>query len=258
MASPHESAQTSNLDTYEAKRPLATSVRQWVSSHKITASIIAGFTVLGLVGGGYAVLTDNSDDPYSHAREDAGPQREWADVRGQTELPEPRILDNVARGNMATVDNDADGARVEFSVVGVDGIGGVDGATLAPPQNVSQVGYYVRSAPFGSDGEGTSVITSHIDFNGTVGAGSVFTSLVDGDPVTMTDDKGNEFHYQVTGDPVNLNKEDPEYVNKTMDSINRMEGKNTLVIITCGGNYIPGSPLGYEDNIIIEAELVSD
>ena len=41
-----------------------------------------------------------------------------------------------------------------------------------------------------------------------------------------------------------------------MNTVNKSKGENILVMITCGGDYDPSSPLGYNQNYITVAKLV--
>ena len=142
-------------------------------------------------------------------------------------------------------------------MVSIDAVGGQSGATLATPEDMSKVGWYVRSAPFGSKNKGSSVITGHVDYNGVTGYGSIFTSLRKGDPITIINSSGQDFHYVVESNPININKTDAEYTKKTMNSINKMKGENKLVLVTCGGQFLgSSSPLGYADNIVVIAKPV--
>lgn len=223
--------------------------KEWALSHKLYSGIIATSLVVAIGGGGYLVHQSRADDII--------PTRASEGNASQGFLPEAKVIDGQGAGTIAVIDNEQDGKIVSAPMVGIDGIGTQEGASLVPPEDVTQVGYYVRSAPFGSDGAGSSVITSHINYSGVTGFGAIFTSLKKGDPITVTSSDGVEHHYVVTEDPVNVNKSDPEYVRKTLNTINDMDGSNSLVLVTCGGEYLgDGSPLGYADNIVVNASPV--
>lgn len=253
MNSPHEDVPHANVDVQGSdKASVWSKIVRVVKDNpkKATAIVVAIIAVLSALG--YAAWSQSSDEPEFQA-----PKRAWSDPVGQTHLPKPKIIDGAGKGTLSTIDNAQGGKRIDATMVGVDAVGGQSGATLSPPQDVSQVGYYIRSAPFGAKNKGSSVVTSHIDYNGVVGVGSVFTSLRKGDPITITDDKGTQFHYIVESRPKNISKTDGDYAAKTMDSVNRSRGKNSLVLVTCGGQFDPNSPLGYQDNIVVQAKFIS-
>lgn len=230
------------------------------SKKTIIAIVVAIICVIIGIAGFFVVKNNSQDDDassVSQPTEDVVPKRSWSDEKGQSNLPKPKIIDGQGKGTITTVDNKQNGAKVSAPMVGIDAIGGQSGATLAPPEDISKVGWYVRSAPFGSKDKGSSVITSHIDYNGVTGYGSIFTSLKKGDPVTVIDSDGKDYHYVVEEKPVNVSKSDAEYTKKTMNSINKMKGENKLVLVTCGGQFLgASSPLGYADNIVVVAKPV--
>lgn len=248
---PHENAGVYSLDS---KPEGEGSIKEWLAASKKRTVALGLAVAIALTGGGYAVY-----NAVSTPSQPVVPQRAWADDLGQRNLPEAKIVAGAGAGSITTIDNDQSGDAVSAPVVGIDGTGGESGAILAPPEDVAQVGYYIRSAPFGEGDIGTTVMTSHIDYNGVAGFGSVFTSLRTGDPITLTDGNGKDHHYVTSEDPINISKQDPEYVRKTMDTINRADGPAELILVTCGGDFLgAGSPLGYEDNIIIRARPVAD
>lgn len=251
IQAPHETAEVYSLDT---KTDTRRSVKEWLAESKKRTAALGIAAAVVLAGGGFGIY-----NAVSTPSQPVVPQRAWADDLGQRNLPEAKIVAGAGAGSITTVDNDQDGNIVSAPVVGIDGTGGESGAILAPPEDVSQVGYYIRSAPFGEGNVGTTVMTSHIDYNGVAGFGSVFTSLKAGDPITLTDGNGEDHHYVVSEDPTNIAKQDPEYVRKTMDTINRADGPAELILVTCGGDFLgAGSPLGYADNIIIRATPVAE
>lgn len=242
---PHEKTNISTIDGD------STTVRENPLMNKKNALIAAGVAAALVVTGGgvwYANHADNSE----HVVE----RREVNQGMGQQNLPEARTISGVGKGKFSAVDP-LNGQQVNADIVGIDTTGDPGNAVLAPPEDISTVGWYVRSAPFGVD-QGSTVLTSHIDYNGVVGLGTLFSSLKKGDPVTLTDGNGKEHHYAVSQETIRIDKEDPEYIKKTMDTINKKEGKNILVMITCGGDYDPSSPLGYNQNFITVAEYVDE
>ncbi|MBP3089200.1 class F sortase [Corynebacterium sp. sy017] len=126
-----------------------------------------------------------------------------------------------------------------------------DTGTLLPPEDVSRLGWYSASAVPGSNAnDGTTVITGHVN-DASQGAGYAFqfTKLQLGDEISINVD-GQERKFRVSIAPQHYLKgsEMPEVVN-------RDQGANQLVLITCGGRFVGGT-LGYEDNIITVADPV--
>lgn len=131
----------------------------------------------------------------------------------------------------------------------VDMVGVTDEGALIPPEDVMRVAWYAASAVPGSQGNvGSTVITGHVNHQ-TQGQGFAhkFTQLAPGDEVTVLVD-GTPYTYHVTKPPFRVAKqgEMPAEVNDT-------SGPNSLVLITCGGEFVGGS-LGYADNIFVVAE----
>lgn len=252
-----ENMETVNVVSLDKKKGKIEFAKDWVRENKkyAAAAVVASVALLG--SGGYGVYSLVNDD-VDQVKENVVPHRDFLDG-SQNDLPKAKVIKGEGKGTITTIDHVQGGKPVSAPIVGIDGIGGETGATLPPPENIGQVGHYVRSAPFGVDGKGSSVITSHVNYNGITGYGSVFTTLKKGDPITITKDNGEEIHYVVNEDPINVNKSDPGYVQKTVDTINKMNGKNILVMVTCGGEYLgANSPLGYADNIVVTADLVPD
>ena len=226
---------------------------QWAKNNKPQAILAGCLSVALLIGGGALGVNAYSNYVHGQAVRDVVEAREGLEGE-QQDLPRAKVISGSGRGTLSAIDNQ-NGKKVTIDYVGVDAIGPESGATLIPPENVSIAGWYVRSAPFGVD-QGTSIIAAHVNGAGRVGAGSLFLSMKKDDPITITDSKGVEHHYIVTTDPVEINKQDPEYIKKTSDTINRSKGKNALVLVSCSGQFDPNSPLGYSDNTIVEAHLV--
>ena len=238
--SPHKSSSITSLDEKKDDRSF------WDKNKKIIAGVMAA-AVVG--GGGIWYAVDHNKEP-DHVQ-----RREVNQGKGQQSLPESRTIKGVGKGKFSAVDP-VNGKQVNADIVGIDTSGDPKNAVLAPPEDISTIGWYVRSAPFGVN-KGSTVLTSHIDYNGVVGLGTLFSSLRKGDPITLTDGDGKEHHYEVSKDTIKIDKEDPEYIKKTMSTVNKSKGENILVMITCGGNYDPSSPLGYSQNYITVAKLVN-
>lgn len=226
----------------------------WYAMHKTVGRIALAaviVAVLGLaIGVPYAIRVQHQ------AVSDVVPKRSWEDG-SQNNLPVPKIVESAGKGTITTIDNEQGGKSVSAKIVSIDAEGGESGATLVPPEDLRLVGYYHRSAPFGVN-KGSSLMTAHINYNGITGFGAVFTSLKKGDPITVNFD-GKDTRYVVRDNPQHINKSSADYVLKTTETINKMSGKNVLVLVTCGGRYLgDNSPLGYEDNVVVVADPVED
>lgn len=250
----------------EVEESNANKVVEWARNNVALASIASVFavSVLGACGffGYEKIRTMN------HPTEDVVAAREGL-VGSQQSIPKARTVPSAGKGTIAFKDNQT-GKMVNFETVGIEARANKNSGekTLLPPENIAQVGWWVESAYPGGvrpnedpsevtrrGGAGTTVMTSHVNYDGVVGAGSSFASLKKDDPITVTDPEGKEHHYTVDVDPYEINKHDPEYVNKTNDTLNREKGKNALVLITCYGDYIGGAT-GYENNLFVTARLI--
>ncbi|MFT3715214.1 MAG: class F sortase [Gordonia sp. (in: high G+C Gram-positive bacteria)] len=134
------------------------------------------------------------------------------------------------------------GAAAEVATVDTD----TDGVLL-PPTDINEVGWWVGSALPGS-GKGTVVVTGHVDdVSQGKGFAARFPGLKSGDTVSLTTAGHGQHDYRVTRvDEVNKNGGLPT------DQLNRLDGPETLALVTCGGPFV-GPPLGYQDNIVVWA-----
>ena len=243
-----------SITSLDEKKNVGNKFKEWVSNNKGLAALsVTGVAAILAVGGIFGVnaYTNSSD---GQQLTDVVPGRELEG--SQDILQSAKVIDGIGKGTFVTVDNEQGGKKVSAPMVGIDATGPESGASLIPPENIGHIGWYVRSAPPGSkNNDGTTVMTTHVNYDGVTGYGSVFLSLKKGDPVTITTSDGKEHHYVVTKDPVQLDKKDQAYTKKTMDTINRTKGKNSLILITCSGNYVGGA-LGYDKNTIVEAHLI--
>lgn len=258
-----QSVSITSLDQEEEKP--ANPIVEWAKNNIALASIagVFAFSVLGAGGVyGYEKL-----QTWGHPTEDVVAARDGL-VGSQQNIPKAKTVPSAGKGTIAFKDNQT-GDMLSFETVGIEAKPNNNQGekTLLPPENISQVGWWVDSAYPGGvrpgedpsevnkrGGSGTTVMTSHVNYDGIVGAGSSFASLKKGDPITVTDPEGKEHHYIMDADPIQVNKHDPDYLQKTNDTLNREKGKNSLVLITCFGEYIGGAT-GYENNLIATARL---
>ncbi|WP_035718849.1 class F sortase [Gordonia shandongensis] len=138
------------------------------------------------------------------------------------------------------------GAHAATDAVATDAEG-----TLLPPTDIARLGWWVDSALPGS-GTGTVVVAGHVDDaqQGT-GFAARFAELSPGDTVTVDTTDGARHRYSVTR-VVDARKEGKGADAVPFDELNRMDGPETLALVTCGGPFV-GPPLGYRDNIVVFA-----
>lgn len=264
--SPIQSPQTVSITSLDqAEEKADHPIVAWAKNNIALASI-AGIFAVSIIGAGgfygYEKL-----QTWGHPTEDVVAARDGL-VGSQQSIPKAKTVPSAGKGTIAFKDNQT-GDMVSFETVGIEALPNNNKGekTLLPPENIAQVGWWVESAYPGGvrpgedpsevnkrGGSGTTVMTSHVNYDGIVGAGSSFASLKKDDPITVTDSEGKEHHYIMDDDPIQINKHDPDYIQKTNDSLNRDKGKNSLVLITCFGDYIGGS-VGYENNLIATARL---
>ncbi|KXO91837.1 peptidase C60 [Tsukamurella pulmonis] len=163
-----------------------------------------------------------------------------SDPSAQSDLRPP--VNATAAEPTAPVTVTVDGAAAPIDAVATDAQG-----ALYPPTDVRRVGWWVDSALPGS-GAGSVVVTGHVDDarQGT-GYAERFSGLARGAEVTLTGKDGTAVRYRVTR---------TTSVRKGVlptDDLNRLDGPETLILVTCGGRFI-GPPMGYENNDLVYAE----
>jgi hypothetical protein len=118
------------------------------------------------------------------------------------------------------------------------------------PDDPRTIGWYQFGALPG-DPRGSAVLGGHVDSQ-RYGTGPLarLASVQDGARITVTGADGQRFRYRVTS---------VERITKAALPVDRLfdpEVPHRLVIITCGGRYLPDSG-GYEDNIVVIADPVN-
>ncbi|MFD6858277.1 class F sortase [Rhodococcus sp. NPDC060090] len=118
---------------------------------------------------------------------------------------------------------------------------------LLPPQDVGRLGWWADSSPPGS-GAGSIVVTGHVDdvAQGD-GFATRFADLSEGDEVALSLNDGSARKYRVDR-LLSVGKDG----DLPLDELNRLDGPETLVLVTCGGEFV-GPPLGYADNDFVFA-----
>jgi len=139
--------------------------------------------------------------------------------------------------------------RIRVPAVGVDATiqpVGVDGhGFMVIPREVRRVGWY-RFGPAPGDRAGAAVIAGHVDTR-QQGPGALFPlRYVDvGDGITVTTGR-RDLRYQVVGKQTIVKQRLP------VEELFARDGAPRLVLITCGGPFVP--ELGsYRDNLVVVA-----
>lgn len=121
---------------------------------------------------------------------------------------------------------------------------------LLPPQDVDRLGWWVDSGIPGG-GRGTVVITGHVD-EASQGEGFAarFGQLRPGAEIRIDTAGARTVTYRVQ----RIQLADKTTAFPAAER-NRLDGPETLALVTCGGPFV-GGPLGYRDNVIAWAERV--
>lgn len=122
---------------------------------------------------------------------------------------------------------------------------------LDPPKNVSRVGWWQDSGIPG-EGAGSVVVTGHVDdISQGAGKAKAWSTLKPGQVVSLKLKKGAEIKYKITSvKHYNKGKQFPAGL------LNKLDGPEKLVLVTCGGAFI-GGPTGYADNIILTGDRIN-
>ncbi|MGL4305278.1 MAG: class F sortase [Mycobacteriaceae bacterium] len=121
---------------------------------------------------------------------------------------------------------------------------------LIPPTNVSHLGWWVDSSIPGS-GSGTIVITGHVDdIAQGRGVAARFAHLKPGSEIVINDGTKRQWTYRVTS----VHSYDKRH-QLPIDELNRIEGPESLALVTCGGAFLGGA-LGYQNNDIVWAQPI--
>ena len=149
--------------------------------------------------------------------------------------PEPEVGIAPATLELPSLD-----VTAEVDPVGLDDDGGME-----LPDDVARVGWYAPGVRAGEPG--TTVLAGHVDSR-VQGPGALFDlrRLEPGDPIVVGD--GSErTTWRVTGRTRYPKDELP------LDEIFRWDGPPTLVLITCGGDFVAEDGQ-YRDNVVVYAE----
>lgn len=193
-----------------------------------------------------AVAAEPSPAPSSPDADDAGDTADAAPSQGA--VPGDVAVRDASLGALprpgpppVTVRVPALGIDAAIEAVGVQ----EDGAMVVPAE-VDRVGWY-RYGPEAGAAEGNVVLAGHVDTIAQ-GPGALFPlrGVEIGAEIVVADAGGTEHRYEV----VSL-----ETITKTdlpVEQIFARSGEHRLVVITCGGEYLPGSRR-YADNVVVTA-----
>ncbi|WP_299447887.1 class F sortase [uncultured Phycicoccus sp.] len=231
-----------------------TAARRWQLG-SAAAGCVALLAVLGLAGwalgrpepsagkGLAALSAPAADPPTPSAAADPGPAP-TPSVRATARDASPAAASSEvapAPTRLRIPDLDVD-ARVR--PVGVE----PDGAMVIPAAPTS-VGWY-RFGPAPADPEGNTVIAGHVATREDgPGALAALANAEVGMRVEVVDADGTKHRYEVTGREAVRKRALP------VETIFARNGRPLLVLITCGGEYIP-ELRSHEDNVVVTATPV--
>jgi sortase (surface protein transpeptidase) len=167
-------------------------------------------------------------------------------------LPQPKTRDaslDALQPNRAPAP-----ARLVIPELGVDatvkGVGVQDDGAMVIPAAPTSVGWYrYGSAP--GDAEGNTVIAGHVATREDgPGALAPLRGATPGMRVTVTTADGTKHRYEVVGRERVVKKALP------VDEIFARDGSPLLVLITCGGEYLP-ELRSHRDNVVVTAVPVA-
>lgn len=141
--------------------------------------------------------------------------------------------------------------RIEIDVIDVANfpirpVGLEEDGQLEVPDE-TEIGWYQYGATVGQSG--ATVLAAHVSWNGTVGPFGTLGTLDPGNQIAVTLDDGTTRQYEVFERAIYGKLELPR------ERIWRNTGPETLVLITCGGDFNP-EIRRYKQNIVIYAAPV--
>lgn len=120
--------------------------------------------------------------------------------------------------------------------------------SLAVPDDVSKLGWWVGSSPMGADA-GTTLIAGHVDSaEEGLGVFAQLRDLTEGDEVTVVDGLGTSYRFRVSGIQQVVKAELPAALFDTA-------GQRRLALVTCSGPF-DSQVRSYRDNLIVWATPV--
>ncbi|MCR3722484.1 MULTISPECIES: class F sortase [Prauserella salsuginis group] len=121
-------------------------------------------------------------------------------------------------------------------------------AVLPVPENLGEATWW--GAGLGAP-SGASVFAGHVNWQGREGPFSELWQVRVGERVTIADDGGKKFRYEVS----RILTLDKDEVPARASELFGQSGRHRAVLVTCGGNW-QGGTTGYEENRVVIAEPV--
>lgn len=222
--------------------------RRW-SVAAVASAVVAVLALVALLGwavtrpddragDGLAALTATSASPTPAATSPSGPE------------PTPSIRATARPATPDAVERAPAPTRLRVPDLGIDArvdpVGVKDDGAMVIPAAPTSVGWYeYGSAP--ADPEGHTVVAGHVATREDgPGAFAPLVGAEEGMEIEVTDADGEEHRYVVRGREAIRKKALP------VDEIFARDGKPVLVLITCGGEYIP-ELRSHRDNIVVTA-----
>ena len=169
---------------------------------------------------------------------DAGASTGPAARSGEEALPAPPAEVEEGARPVGIVIDSIDVSRFPIVDVGLED----DGQLQVPDE--TQIGWYRYGSTAGR--EGATVLAAHVSWNRTVGPFFELGAVEPGDRIAVTLEDGTVRHYEVVERTMYDKLELPA------DRIWRRTGPETLVMITCGGDFNP-EIRRYRQNIVVYA-----
>lgn len=207
-----------------------------MSSVALIAVLVAAATSRGGDGADLVGATVRND-PVAE-REDITPPTTAVPLSAPNAVPDP-VSTGLAVPPPVTLRIDSIGVDAEVVPVDVD----EDGGLQIP--DATHVGWYRSGAAPGGP-SGSTVLTAHVDYNGTPGVFIQLSRLEIGQEVVTVDRAGIERRFTVT-ERYQVDKDDLD-----VDELFRRDGPSTLTLITCGGAFDERAR-HYRDNIVVRA-----
>lgn len=120
--------------------------------------------------------------------------------------------------------------------------------TLPIPKDLDKAAWW--GAGLGESG--AMLLSGHVNWNGEAGPFKELLNIQPGQNVTVLDNSGAKWVYQVR----EVHKVSKKKLPSVAPELFSQDGKHRLVLVTCGGEFI-GGQTGYASNIIAIADLVS-
>lgn len=199
--------------------------------------IVLAVAVIALVAVAVVVTGNLFTAPTTSTAADQAPPREAAAVAPQA-LPAQPV--HVPAGQPPGTVRLPQGGTAELVREEIDRSG-----TLPVPDGVDEATWWGAGldAP-----KGATVLAGHVNWKGSIGPFEELWEAETGQPVTVVDDAGKEWRYQVS-EVVTVHKDGlPARARELFGQ----GGEHRLVLVTCGGRYV-GGDLGYDENRIVIA-----